>query len=214
MVDFQQSKTKENLARSFASECQEGARYQFLAKMALQQGYQYLHLLIRTLAKNEMAHAQQVFNKINEYGADETQNIDIHAGYPFKTGEMVEVLLLESLNEKNSGESVYPVFAKIARDEGYDDVAELFMMVAKVELSHQKILEQLHRLLKAKKLYKSDINKAFKCDSCGHVENSKQAPKQCPLCKMEQGAFRIDITVDDYKDLEDKQPINSKINKK
>ena len=80
-MDFQNSITKANLARSFAAECQEGARYQFLAKMAQQQGYQYMSMLIRTLAHNEMAHAQQFFNKIVEHGANDTQNIEITAGY-------------------------------------------------------------------------------------------------------------------------------------
>ena len=91
-MNFQDSKTKENLARSFAAECQEGARYQFMAKMAQQQGYQYMSMLIRTLAHNEMAHAQQFFNKIVELGGNQTQNIDINAGYPFKSGQLLEVL--------------------------------------------------------------------------------------------------------------------------
>ena len=202
MVEFQESKTKENLARSFAAECQEGARYQFLAKKAMQQGYQYLSYLIRTIAKNEMAHAQQFFNKINEYGAPETHNIDIHAGYPFVSGEIDKSLLTESKNEKNSGENIYPSFASIARDEGYPDVAHLFEMIADVEISHEKILAQLHEKFKNKKLYKSTNPAVFKCDTCGYVEKSKQAPKTCPLCQMEQGCFRIDISIDDYKDLE------------
>lgn len=199
MVDFQESKTKENLARSFAAECQEGARYQFMAKKAMQNGFQYLSYLIRTLAKNEMAHAQQFFDTINEYGGTATANIDIHAGYPFKSGEVLETLLLESKNEKNSGENIYPSFAQIAQDEGFTDVAKLFDMIAKVELSHSQILSQLHQKMKGKKLYKSVVPSLFKCDICGYTENSKQAPKTCPLCKMEQGCFRIDISIDDEK---------------
>ena len=76
-MDFQQSKTKENLARSFASECMEGARYQFLAKMAQQQGYEYLSNLVRTIAHNEMAHAQQFFNKSNEHGGQDDVPCDV-----------------------------------------------------------------------------------------------------------------------------------------
>ena len=201
MVDFQESKTKENLARSFAAECQEGARYQFLAKQAMAQGFQYMSNFLRTLAHNEMSHAQQFFEKINEYSSGEVNNIDIHAGYPFKAGEIAETLTLESQNEKHSGENIYPSFAQIARDEGYNDVAELFELVAEVELSHEKILEQLASAFKAKKLYKSDEPKAFKCDACGFVTNAKVAPKICPLCKLDQGSFRIDITINDYSDL-------------
>ncbi len=195
-MDFQKSTTKESLARSFAAECQEGARYQFIAKMAQQQGYQYLSSFIRTIAKNEMAHAQQFLNKITEYGGQDVQNIEIKAGYPFKTGDLVEMLKIEAQNERTSGESVYPKFADIARDEGYKDVADLFDMVAKVELTHNDILTTLYKGLKTNSLYKSKQGvHTFKCDECGTIIKDKSAPKTCPLCKMGQGYFRIDFSV-------------------
>ena len=195
-MNFQDSITKENLARSFAAECQEGARYQFLAKMAQQQGQQYMSMLIRTLAHNEMAHAQQFFNKIVELGGNETQNIDISAGYPFKTGDLCEVLKLEANNEKSSSENIYPKFAEIARDEGFKDVAELFDMVAKVEKTHQLTLENLHEKLSCNCLYKcKEGDHAFKCDECGTIIRDKCAPKTCPLCHMGQGYYRIDFSI-------------------
>lgn len=195
-MDFQQSKTKENLARSFAAECQEGARYQFMAKMAQKQGYQYMSMLIRTLAHNEMAHAQQFFNKIVELGGANVQNIDIKAGYPFKSGELLEVLENESQNEKMSADSIYPSFADTARDEGFKDVAELFDMVSKVEKTHQRTLEKLHDSLMNNTLYKSSLGEhAFKCDECGTIIKAKTAPKICPLCKMGQGYYRIDFSM-------------------
>ena len=146
-MNFQESKTKENLARSFAAECQEGARYQFMAKMAQQEGYQYMSMLIRTLAHNEMAHAQQFFNKIVELGGNQTQNIEICAGYPFRSGKLLDVLSQEAENERMSAESIYPKFADIARDEGFNDVAELFDMVSKVERTHERTLKKLHENL-------------------------------------------------------------------
>lgn len=196
IMDFQSSITKENLARSFASECQEGARYQFLAKMAGKEGYQYMSMLIRTLAHNEMAHAQQFFNKIVELGGNLTQNIEIKAGYPFRSGELKDVLYNESENERMSGESIYPKFASIARDEGFNDVADLFDMVSKVELTHQRTLLELHNALSKNSLYKCASGKhAFKCDECGTIILDKTAPKTCPLCKMGQGYFRIDFSI-------------------
>lgn len=196
-MDFQESKTKENLARSFAAECQEGARYQFMAKMAQQEGYQYMSMLIRTLAHNEMAHAQQFFNKIVELGGNQTQNIDISAGYPFRSGQLLEVLKNEAENERMSAESIYPKFADIARDEGFEDVAELFDMVSKVELTHQRTLEHLANSLECKCLYKcSDGSEhAFKCDECGTIIKDRCAPKICPLCRMGQGYYRIDFSI-------------------
>lgn len=194
-MDFQKSKTKENLARSFAAECQEGARYQFVAKMALQQELPYLSAIIRTLAHNEMAHAKQFFQMINKYSNGEVQNIDISAGFPYKGGELAETLLLEAKNEKSSAENIYPTFALIAQDEGYADVSDLFNMVAQVEKSHEKVLTQLHQRLKNSKLYKSTNKTIFKCDECGHQSYDKSAPKTCPLCKMAQGYYRIDLSL-------------------
>ena len=195
-MNFQESKTKENLARSFAAECQEGARYQFLAKMAQQQGYQYMSMVIRTLAHNEMAHAQQFFNKIVELGNNETQNIDIRAGYPFKSGDLCEVLKNEAENEKMSSESIYPEFAETAREEGFKDVAELFDMVSKVEKTHERTLGQLHDMLSCNCLYKCNEGEhAFKCDECGTIVKDKCAPKTCPLCHMGQGYYRIDFSI-------------------
>ena len=196
-MNFQESQTKENLARSFAAECQEGARYQFMAKMAQQEGYQYMSMLIRTLAHNEMAHAQQFFNKIVELGGNQTQNIDISAGYPFKSGQLLQVLKNEAENERMSAESIYPKFADIARDEGFNDVAELFDMVSKVELTHQRTLEHLANSLECKCLYKCNDGSehAFKCDECGTIIKDRCAPKICPLCKMGQGYYRIDFSI-------------------
>ncbi len=194
-MDFQESKTKENLARSFAAECQEGARYQFMAKMAQQQGYQNMSMIIRTLAHNEMAHATQFFNKIVELGGNQTQNIEIKAGYPFKSGELVDVLLNEAENEQMSAESIYPKFADIARDEGFKDVAELFDMVSHVERTHERILRNIHESLKCNCLYKCNDEHCYKCDECGTIIKDKCAPKICPLCKMGQGYFRIDFSV-------------------
>lgn len=196
VMDFQESETKKNLARSFAAECQEGARYQFMAKMAQNEGYQYMSMLIRTLAHNEMAHAEQFFNKIIELGGNQTQNIDIEAGYPFKSGELCDVLTQEANNEKMSSESIYPKFASVARDEGFKDVAELFDMVAKVEKTHERTLRELAKSLDCNCLYKCKTGEhAFKCDECGTIIRDKMAPKTCPLCHMGQGYYRIDFSI-------------------
>ncbi len=195
-MDFQQSKTKENLARSFAAECQEGARYQFMAKLAQQEGYQYMSNLIKGIAKNEMAHAEQFFNKISELGGANVQNIEITAGYPFRSGKLAEILKLEAENEKSSSENIYPSFAATARDEGFKDVADLFEMIAKVEKTHQRTLEQLHDNLSCNCLYKCKVGEhAFKCEECGTIIKDKCAPKICPLCHLGQGYYRIDFSI-------------------
>ena len=195
-MDFQESKTKTNLARSFAAECQEGARYQFMAKKAQAEGYEYMSALIRTLAHNEMAHAERFYQEIIKHGGNQTQNIEICAGYPFKDGELEEVLRLEAKNEKMSSESIYPKFADEARDEGFKEVADLFDMISRVEESHEHTLIHLADSLKCNCLYKTKSGEgAFKCDNCGTIILDRMAPKICPLCQMGQGYYRIDFSM-------------------
>lgn len=193
-MDFQKSKTKQNLARSFAAECQEGARYQFLSKKAMGEDLQYLSAILRTLAHNEMAHATRFFQEIESHGGAETQNIEICAGYPFSGGELAVALKKEAENERSSAEKIYPKFAQEAREEGYDDIAELFEMVAEVERSHEHALDCVSRALQTGSLYKSKNGESsFKCDNCGIVVRAKMAPTKCPLCEMKQGYYRIDF---------------------
>lgn len=193
MIDFNESKTKENLARAFAGECQDGARYQFLAQQAKTDKLNYVMGLMKTLAKNEMSHAKVFYDFIIKYGKSE-KNIDIKAGFPLTTYALDPGLKLASVAEQSQFESVYPAFAKIAREEGYDDVADQFLRIATVENCHAKQLSEIFNMLKKNKLYKMQTATKWKCSKCGFEEVSKQPQKNCPLCDYDQGYYMIKLS--------------------
>ena len=89
-MDFLQSETMKNLARAYAGECQAGARYQFLAQTAMDEGYKHLQTLIKIQAKEEMAHAKVFWDLIMQKSGGKNDNIEICGGYPFKTGTLEE----------------------------------------------------------------------------------------------------------------------------
>lgn len=192
-MDFNESITKINLARSFAAECQAGARYQFMSKMALQEQMQFLSDTMKTLAKNEMAHAKIFYDYILDKSNGNVRNIPIEAGFPFELPELKSSLLEESKNEKSEANNIYPSFARIARDEGFVDVAKSFEEIAKIEESHSRILEYLGNLFKSNKLYKREEPTEWKCSSCGYVKISKDSYKSCPVCHLPQGYVIIDL---------------------
>lgn len=192
-MDFNESTTKTNLARSFAAECQAGARYQFMSKMALQNQMQFLSDTMKTLAKNEMAHAKIFYDHILQNSKGNVRNIPIEAGFPFEMPELETSLIEESKNETSEAENIYPSFARIARDEGYPEIAKSFEAIAKIESSHAQILKYLGDLFTSKKLYKRESPTEWKCSLCGYVEHSKEAFKCCPVCSMPQGYIIIDI---------------------
>lgn len=192
-MNFNDSVTKTNLARAFAGECQAGARYQFMSKVALQNQMQFISDTMKTLAKNEMAHAKVFYDHILKNSNGNVRNIAIEAGYPFEMPELASSLLEESKNETSEAENIYPSFARIAKDEGFAEIARSFDAIAKIERSHAKILKYLADLYKSNKLYKREKPTEWKCSTCGYVDIAKEAFKTCPVCAMPQGYVIIDI---------------------
>lgn len=192
-MNFEESKTKVNLARSFSAECQAGARYQFMSKLALQEQAQFLSDTMKSLAKNEMAHAKIFYDYIIEKSGGNVKNIPIEAGYPFEDPKLCNSLLEEAKIELAEADNIYPSFARVAKDEGFDDVAKSFEMIANVEQTHHRILEYLGKLYNSKKLYKRQEQTEWKCSSCGYVQLSKDGFKECPLCHSPQGFIIIDL---------------------
>ena len=192
-MEFDKSITKKNLARSFAGECQEGARYQFIAQLALKENYKYLESLLKTIAKNEMAHAKIFYNFIIEKSEGEVDNIQIEAGFPFKANTLLEGLKTSAENEKYEATNIYPCFAKIAKDEGFLDIADAFLKIAEVENCHYMMTDELYNKFLNKCAYKTKTPIKQKCSNCGHEFIAKEVPKDCPLCHMPKGYYTIKL---------------------
>lgn len=193
MVEFEKSQTKKILARLYLGECQDGARYQFLAQQAKSDNLNYMMDLLKTLAKNEMSHAKVLYDYILKYGNGE-KNIEVTAGYPFTTYLLDPGLKLASVSEFAQFNSIYPSFAKIAKDEGYADVAESLMLIANVENCHSKQLTELYNKLTANKLYKMPQANKWKCSKCGYENTAKNSWTTCPLCHYDQGYTVIPLS--------------------
>jgi rubrerythrin len=192
MVDFNSSKTRMNLARAFAGECQDGAKYQFLAKLALDEGYYYLQMLMKLHAKNEMAHAKRFYDLIIEHGGSQ-KNIDICGGYSFTKGDLVTSIENTISVEDSQSDVVYPEFSKVAQEEGYAEVAKAFAFAGTVENCHKLLLMQVLEKLKSGKLYKSPTPIKWKCNNCGFEHTDKNCWDNCPSCLMDQGYAEIPI---------------------
>ena len=186
IMQFENTETFKNLARSFAGECQAGMRYQMIAKLAMQEKIKTLADAVRTIAKNETVHATQFFNKILEKTGSR-DNIDFDAGYPFHAGTLAEGLQFAAMDERSETEEIYPSFAVTAEREGFADIAALYKMIAEVEAQHKIVFQYLHDGVKNGTLYKSEKPILWICSECGYMHVATEAWKKCPLCKAEQG---------------------------
>ena len=192
-MKLKESTTFVNLARAFAGECQDGARYQFLKDKAEREGLAYVGQICTEHATNEMKHAKVFYDFITDNGTERVPNIEFTAGYPFKAGTLNEEIKSVAQDELNQATTIYPDFAQVAKDEGFHDVAQAFELIAEVERSHYLVLEQIYAKLEKDKLYNSEKAIQWKCTECGHEDTRTAAWTECPLCHSAQGEVKIPL---------------------
>ena len=193
-MELAKSKTFVNLAKTFAGECQARTRYEFMEYGARNAGLKCLAEMIDTVAYNEFNHARMFYTFLQKGSPDAIKNIDIDAGYPFKEKwDIAENLAFAVEDEKNEAEKIYPEYAKIAREEGFDDIAELYENVIQVETCHMKLFKILHDQYVDGTMYKREKAVKWKCSACGYEDTRKEAWDECPICKEKQGAVMLKI---------------------
>ena len=186
------SKTLTNLARSFAGESQAGLRYQMIAEMCMQQGYKTLADELKTIAKNEVKHAKNYYDLLTGLNGT-AKNIEITAGYPFEKLTIEDGLKFSIFAEHEEAERIYPEFAKIAREEGFEEIAKKFELTAKVERKHELTFKFLYENFKNGTLFQNEEPTFWECTECGHVEARKEAWNLCPLCNASQGFVKLKL---------------------
>lgn len=191
-MQFDKTKTYKNLARSFAGESQAGMRYQLIARLATEQGYTTLANTIKVLAKNETEHARRFFEELNKHG-EKLDNIVLDAGYPFHSGDLGQLLTLAADDERAEHTKIYPEFEKDAKDEGFNDIAALYKLVAQVEVRHEMIFKYLHEAFVKGVLFSNESPILYICSECGYMHTSTKAWDICPLCKQDQGYVELHI---------------------
>lgn len=193
-----ESKTYENLAKSFAGECQAFVRYRFIEYGARKEGYEQLAQTIDCLAYQEFNHARMFYTALQDGNKETIDNIDIASGYPFKEKwDLVENLKLASEDEGNEEQLIYPEYMQTAREEGFTDIATLYENIIQVESCHRKLLTDLYGQMKNNSLYKKPKVVKWKCADCGYEAKGKEAWTICPLCKAEQGSTMLKLDNDD-----------------
>jgi len=180
------SETEKNLLKSFAGESQARNRYTFFASVAKREGYEQIAAIFLETAANEKEHAEVFFKHLE--GGD----LEITAAYPAgKIGNTAENLLASAEGELLEWGTIYPEFKKVAKEEGFDDVAESFEEIAEVEEEHEKRYRKLLENVNGSTVFKRDEEVEWKCRNCGYVHHGKEAPDACPACMHPQSYYEL-----------------------
>lgn len=180
------TQTEQNLLKSFAGESQARNRYEFFSKAAKKEGYEQISRIFQETANQEKEHAKRFF-KFLEGGMTE-----ITATYPAGViGSTKENLKAAAEGENEEWTDLYPEFAKVAKEEGFPEVATAFEMIAKVEAEHERIYLKLLQNISEDKVFVKDGKVMWKCLNCGYVYESDQAVAKCPACLHPQSYMQV-----------------------
>ncbi|VVB77983.1 Rubrerythrin [uncultured archaeon] len=186
MKSIKGSETEKNLLKAFAGESQARNRYTYFASVAKKEGYEQISAIFTETAENEKEHAKVFFKYL------EGSPVEITAIYPAgKIATTEENLLAAANGEKEEWSSLYPEFEKIARKEGFNEVAVSFKEIAEVEEQHEKRYKKLLDNIKKKQVFKKPTAAKWKCRNCGYVHEGKDAPDSCPACKHPQSYYEV-----------------------
>ncbi|MCP4665324.1 MAG: rubrerythrin family protein [Deltaproteobacteria bacterium] len=186
MGNLKGSKTETNILTAFAGESQARNRYAFFASRAKNDGYVQISHIFEETANQEKEHAKRLF-KFLEGG-----EVEVTASFPAG----VIGATLDNLRDSAEGENyehtqMYPEFAKVAREEGFDDIANVFEAIAVAEKQHEKRYLDLAANIEAGRVFKRDTEVTWRCRNCGYLHKGKEAPDTCPACAHARDHFEL-----------------------
>ena len=186
--------TIENLTKAFIGESQARNRYTFYASTARKEGYEQIAEIFTMTADNENEHAEWLMKMINQLKAttkDDYSEVHVEAVAPTVWGNTVENLKAAIAGETYEYTSMYPEFARVAKAEGYKDIAGRLQSIAKAEEHHGGRYAKILKELEAGTFFKKPEPVWWYCRKCGYMHFGTAPPDKCPSCDHEKSYYEL-----------------------
>jgi len=185
-MDLKGSKTEVNLMAAFAGESQARNRYTFFASKARKEGFVQIAAIFAETADQECQHAKRLF-KFMQGG-----EVEITGAFPAGIiGTTAENLTESAAGEHYEWEEMYPGFAVVAREEGFDKIADVFEAIAVAEKQHEKRYLDLKANIDESRVFQREQEVVWRCRNCGFLHTGTTAPDVCPACAHPKAHFEI-----------------------
>ncbi len=176
-MDLQGSRTEKNIMAAFAGESQARNRYTYFADKARKEGYEQMALIFEETANQEREHAKTLFMLLQGGEAE------ITASFPAgKINPTADNLSAAAAGENYEWTEMYPGFAQVAAEEGFDRISRIFSSIAVAEKQHEKRYLGLLENIKAGTVFKKDKPVVWRCLNCGYLHEGNEALENCPVC--------------------------------
>lgn len=186
MATLKGSQTEKNLIAAFAGESQARNRYTYAASQAKKEGFVQISDIFIETANQEKEHAKRLF-KFFEGG-----EAMVTAAYPAGViGATVDNLKEAAAGERYEHTEMYPGFAQVARDEGFEAIAMVMEAIAVAEKQHEKRYVELAGNIEADRVFSRPEPVVWRCRNCGYLQEGTAAPEMCPACAHPQAHFEL-----------------------
>jgi rubrerythrin len=187
MTSVKGTRTEKNLLTAFAGESQARNRYTYFASAAKKEGYEQISVIFTETANQEKEHAKRFFKFLE--GGETMITAEFPAGM---IGATLDNLKAAADGEAYEHSEMYPGFAKIAREEGFEAIAKVFEMISVAEKQHEKRYRDLAANIEQNIVFERSENVDWRCLNCGYLEkDAAQAPAMCPACAHPRAYFEL-----------------------
>ena len=173
--ELEGTKTHDNIMSAFAGESQARNKYDYFASAARKEGFEQIAAIFEETALNEKEHAKRLAKFVSVVGATD------------------ENLKHASEGENYEWTSMYPEFERVAREEGFGDIADVFREIGEVEEHHEARFRALLANIENGTVFKKDKPVSWKCRNCGYIHEGPEAPKSCPACAHPQSYYELNV---------------------
>ncbi len=187
-MELKGTQTEKNLMAAFAGESQARNRYTLFACQAKKEGYEQIAAIFGETANHEREHAKREFKFLQ--GGE----VEITGSFPAGVvANTIENLKAAAAGENFEHTQMYPAFAKVAEDEGLDEIAKVFSEIAVVEKRHEQRYLALAKNIETGKVFKREKTVRWACRNCGYIHEGTEAPKICPVCTHPQSNYELAV---------------------
>jgi len=189
-MELKGSRTEKNLLTAFAGESQARNRYTYFSSQAKKEGYVQMSLIFEETANQEKEHAKRLFKYL------EGGTAEITASFPAGViGDTAANLKASAAGEHEEWSHMYPGFAVIAREEGFNHIADTFEAIAVAEKYHEERYLGFHKNIEDGTVFKKNGKVFWRCKNCGYIHEGDAAPEVCPACAHPQSYFELLVKV-------------------
>lgn len=180
------TRTEKNLMQSFAGESQARMRYTYFASAAKKEGFEQIAAIFTETADQEKEHAKRMFKYL------EGGKVEIQASFPAGViGRTVDNLQAAAAGEHEEWSEDYPMFAQIAEEEGFPEIAAMYRAIAVAEKGHEERYRAFVKNIETASVFAKPGEVVWQCRNCGYIHVGKEAPENCPACLHPKAHFEV-----------------------